>query len=651
MKEKLIILFISLFITCYFIDAQQYKSVDNWMEYVNQFVEETEDQERGEQLYEDLSYLSDHPFDLNEVTSEDLRQLPFLSDRQIAAFEKHRQKYGRFYSLYELKDIERWDYPTIMLVLPFVSINQNLTNHLPFTRDNLIHSTDQELITKYNQHFPSKEDAQQAQGSQVANSLRYASSFDDYIQWGIVTEKDSGEKWGDYYSAHFFMKDKGAIKSLALGDFKASFGQGLVMSQDFTLSRSALITETARHSNGFRRHYSTNETDYLRGGALTLTFGGIDVSSFYSFRLQDGRTQGDTILSLKTDGLHRSLLDEEKRSAVSIQTLGGNIRYALPDFYVGLTAIYYRFGGSCFYPEVKPYNLFTFRGTNNINMGVDYLWKKKGLTLFGESAFSKNGAFATYDNLVLSPLSYCTLVFSYRKYAKDYQAMYARSFGQNRDASNEEGVYMGLKLSPIPYWRLSAYADFFRIPWLSYTIDQPYSGREYMAQLEWVRKQGLSISARYKYREKRSYQQHKMRYQLSYQPIEIWKIKASADLSFYKKENTSKGLMLSAAAGWNPQHIPFQLDLYGAWFNTDNYFSRLYSYEKNLLYTFSMPSYYGKGTRIALSLRWDIFNQLAFYGKIGYSHYIDKGISQIESGKPIERPQDTEINALLRWKF
>ena len=63
--------------------SQHYKIVDNWKEYVEELAAETDQQEQVEALYADLSYLSEHPLDLNQLTQEQLKRLPFLSDRQI----------------------------------------------------------------------------------------------------------------------------------------------------------------------------------------------------------------------------------------------------------------------------------------------------------------------------------------------------------------------------------------------------------------------------------------------------------------------------------------------------------------------------------------------------------------------------------------
>ena len=116
MKRLFIILSIILLINSYYANSQIEYSVDKWMEYVEELALETEDTERIESLYADLSYLTEHPFDLNAVTEEQLKRLPFLSDRQIEQLLSYRKRYGNMVSIYELKNIEDIDFQTISLL-------------------------------------------------------------------------------------------------------------------------------------------------------------------------------------------------------------------------------------------------------------------------------------------------------------------------------------------------------------------------------------------------------------------------------------------------------------------------------------------------------------------------------------------------------
>ena len=207
-----------------------------------------------------------------------------------------------------------------------------------------------------------------------------------------------------------------------------SFGQGLVISNDFSPSRTAVVAQAERRTNGFRRHFSTNEQDFFRGVAGTITIKNLDISVFYSYRKMDAAVDSLTFTSLKTDGLHRLQRDWEKRKTITMQVYGGNIRYATPHFHVGLTALSYSFGKFKMDPDPKPYNLFYFKGSNNFNMGVDYMLKTNRIKFYGEIALSKNGAISTLNALQLTPASYISFLVLYRYYDRRYQALFGNCF-------------------------------------------------------------------------------------------------------------------------------------------------------------------------------------------------------------------------------
>ena len=99
MKRWFINMFIYLLINCYQVNSQIISSVDKWMEYVEEMALEVEDETYIESLYADLSYIVEHPFEINSVTEEQLKRLPFLSDLQIQKLLEYRKRYGKMVTL------------------------------------------------------------------------------------------------------------------------------------------------------------------------------------------------------------------------------------------------------------------------------------------------------------------------------------------------------------------------------------------------------------------------------------------------------------------------------------------------------------------------------------------------------------------------
>ena len=223
-----------------------------------------------------------------------------------------------------------------------------------------------------------------------------------------------------------------------------------------------------------------------------------------------------------------------------------------------------------------------------------------------------------------------------------------------------------MQFIPFSHWRLSGYIDVFRFPWLKYGVDMPSSGKEYMLQLDYFPDKNFTIYIRYKYKQREEnrklenestlsilpFSQHRIRLQMGYNYNSCWLFRTSAEGIIYNEEkgDMSKGCMFTQSVGWKPLSFPLQADLYIGYFYTDDYNSRISSYEKNILYAFNMPSFYGKGIRTAFSVRWKLSKKLSFSTKLAWTHYMDRnsigtGMEEIAGNNKID------IYALLCWKF
>ena len=627
---------------------------------------------------EELSNRMQEPVNLNVATREQLEQFPFLSDIQIEHLLAYIYIHGQMKTIYELQLVEEMDRQTIQYLLPFVCIKA-INNEPAFRWKSLLKNAAKygknELLTRFDIPFYRRKGYEHTYlGPSVYNSVKYSFRYSDRLYAGVVAEKDAGEPFGalhnrygyDYYSFYLLLKDCGRLKALAIGNYRLSFGQGLVISNDFSPSRTAVVAQAERRTNGFRRHFSTNEQDFFCGVASTITIKNLDISVFYSYRKMDAGVDSLTFTSLKTDGLHRLQRDWEKRKMITMQVYGGNIRYATSHFHVGLTALSYSFGKFKMDPDPKPYNLFYFRGSNNFNIGVDYMLKSNRIKFYGETALSKNGAISTLNALQLTPASYISFLVLYRYYDRRYQALFGNAFSQGSTVQNEQGVYMGLQLTPIAHWKLSVYADLFRFPWLKYGIDAPSGGQEYMAQIDYTPSRNYSAYLRYKYRQKEkngtfendnllkinTYKQHRIGFQQVYNFSSPFIFKTSLDGILFDDpiKKLNKGIMISQSIGWKPTTLPLQMDGYLAWFHTDDYNSRVSSYEKNILYAFNMPSFYGDGMRFALTFRLDIWKRLSLSANLAHTHYWDRDLIGTDT-EEISGSDKTDLYALLRWKF
>ena len=685
MLRPLFVVLLLLVVTSNVVRSQDTHPTDDWMEQLRELSEYTDDEfdeKRLEALYTDLSHLAEHPIDLNTATTYDLHQLPFLSDAQVDSILSYRQRHHYFLTVYELRTIDVLDWITLRRIAPFVCVNRHGPERPNITLANLLHHGASEWIVKYNQTVERKRGYSPAPdsssrrylGEPFGHTVRYAYTFDDRLQAGFAAEKDAGEPFAnathkgyDYYSAHLVLKDFGHLRTLAVGDFKATFGQGLVVSHDYAPARGTLAAEPEYRNNGFRRHYSTDEQQFFRGIAATLTLSDWQLSLFGSSRKVDATTDGTTITSLKVNGLHRTRNERLTRHTVSLRTIGGNLRYARSRMHIGLTALAYDFGGQRVDPPPTLYNHYDFRGRSNVDLGLDYMIKNDRLKLFGETALSTvSGATATLAALQWTPSSEIIATLLYRNYSPRYHALFASAFSRTARVRNEEGLYLGLALTPAPGWQFTGHADVFRHPWMKSRVSAPSIGNEYVVRIDWIDpRETVACYVRFRSQRReadlrtgheaalRPIVRRRLRAQLTLAPTLDWALRTALDFSLHQPDGapTAHGRMISEAISWRPKRLPLRAELFAALFLTDGFAARIYSYEKNLLYTFATPSLYGRGLRLSGLLYWrPAGRRLTLSTKIGWTHLFTG--DSIGSGLETIRGRNrTDLYAMLRWTF
>jgi hypothetical protein len=222
-------------------------------------------------------------------------------------------------------------------------------------------------------------------------------------------------------------------------------------------------------------------------------------------------------------------------------------------------------------------------------------------------------------------------------------------------------LYFGAKYN-LRKWQFAGYIDVFRFPWLKYGIDSPSSGKDLFLQFFYNPGFAWNMNLRYKFKEKEknktektvdviSYNSHKWKYQLDYKPNSGLALKTQFDYNIYLDEfGKTSGWAISQTIGYKNNHSKFHIDFSFAYFDAINWNNRIYSYEKNILYVFNAPSYYGEGIRYYTTFKWNICPVLNLYTKISTFHYFDK--NAIGSGlEEINKKEKTEINFILKVIF
>ena len=624
---------------------------------------------------EELSNRLQEPVNLNSATREQLEQFPFLSDIQIEHLLAYIYIHGQMETIYELQLVEELDRQTIQYLLPFVCIKA-INNEPAFRWKTMLKDAGRygknEVLTRLDIPFYKRKGYEHTYlGPSVYNSVKYTFRYRDQLYAGGVAEKDAGEPFAalhnrygyDYYSFYLLLQNCGRLKSLAVGNYRLSFGQGLVMSTDYLMGKTIYASSFNNRSAGIKSHSSTDEYNYFRGVATTVALTKrLSVSAFYSHRNMDGVVTDGEITSVGKTGLHRSRKEADKKNLLTSQLTGGNVSYQQNHIRLGITGVYYVFNRP-YEPELTGYSKYNIHGNHFYNLGIDYAYRWRRFSFQGETAIGKQG-WASLNRLQYSPVQDIQFMLIHRFYSYDYWAMYAHSFGEGSTVQNEQGYYVGLETTPFSHWRFFVSFDLFSFPWKKYRINKPSRGTDGLIQATFTPRTNLSMYLKYRYKQKERdltgskvtltlpIFHHQLRYRLNYSLNDVFSSRTTLDYNHFHSQDraATKGYqvtqMISSQLPWTRLFA----DVQGSYFCTDDYDSRVYVSEKGLLYTFYTPSFQGRGFRCAVRLRYELNKHWLFITKFGETIYLNR--NEIGSGNDlIYGNKKADIQMQLRIKF
>lgn len=659
------------------------KIIENIMQEKDQALDYTD-------LVTSLNEYYDSPLSLNNASREELLSLYILSVPQVNDIIAYRDQYDGFTTLYELQTIESLPDQTIKQLLPFVNAKKE-EDRFPITLENL---------TKYGSHdliLRSERTLEQVKGQRIADTAskpennkgylgspydlytRYIYNFSDRISLGFTAEKDAGEAFFkepnpngfDFYSGHLFLQDIGPMKSVALGDFEAEFGQGLILSSGLTLGKTPNAIGISRNAERLDAYTSANENNYFRGVGATYEWQDMKLTGFYSNKLMDANlTRRDTLAnnqaatSIKGSGMHRTWREYDDKKVFRQQVGGANVTQEFGNLSLGATGIVIR-NEKPLTNQDRLYKKFGWEGKEAWNASVDYQWLFRDFYFFGEVGYSHTGALATLNGLMLNLPSAMKLGALYRNYPKNFTAPYGNAFRESGQVSNENGLFLTLQMEPFENWSLSTYIDYFKFPWLRYQTDQPSDGYEYLGnivynpgdfEMEWRIKgqskvrnlsdneASISKSGRY--------HQWRFRWDIDYELSRHWSAQTRLAHSFYQIGGKVPQNGWLAFQDLRYETMDNDLYIIGRYclFNVDDYQARIFTYENDLLYTFSIPFFQDRGMRYYLLSRLKTWGSASWWVKFGRTRYFNK--NQIGSSyQEIQGNRKTTLKTQVRFKF
>ena len=627
--------------------------------------------------------LLEHPLQINRASTEEMRATGLFTELQITALFRHREKFGDLLAVEELQVIDEFPESSIRLLAPYIKTGRTVDSPNA-SAGRMLKEGSHHLLCRWMKVLEDKRGYNTTQGPPVyqgntsAYYIRYGFRFMKKVSWGFTAEKDAGEQFFsgaqkqgfDYYSFHFILRDVGIFKTIAVGDFQAEYGQGLTLCTGLAGGKPSDPVSARRTMQGIRPYTSSNEVYFKRGLGVSMKHRKWSIDIFASRRKLDGNTAVDSLTgensftSIQESGLHRTQHEVADKHSVKEWLYGTHIGYRVQNFRLGLTAVQVQFDKPLV-KELQLYNRYEFRGQSLFNTGIDYSWQYRSISFIGEVARSQNGVFANIHGVTLSVDPRIGVSVVYRNYPPRFQSLYSGAMREGGNNFNEQGFYSGINFRPVREILMLVTYDRFAFPWLRFNSDAPGNGYEFNSQVSYIpdRKSEFYIRYRQSVKEENTASgtfymnylvpvlQRNVRFHITSKVSKSITLRSRVEWVSYRKDfDTENGIVIFQDFLYHPMASPFSFNFRYGIFDTGGYNSRLYAYENDVLYGYSIPSYYNKGSRVCVNVHYRVTGNIDFWIRYAATFYSNMNV--IGSGyEEIEGSTRSEVKCQVRWEF
>jgi hypothetical protein len=614
-----------------------------------------------------------HPININVADRGTFNELQLLTSIQINTIIQHRIKYGNFISIFELQSLPGFDMETIKKILPYITVYDNalvskekLKDQVKGGKHTLVISYEQPLQRA--QGFLNGADSNYTNdylGSNIKTNIKYRYTNGSKFSMGFSADKDIGEPFFnsrqpsgfDFYSAHLYVKDIGLIKQLVIGDYHLSLGQGLGIGSGFVLNKSIEVLQIHRYASGLRPYRSMNEFGFFRGAATTIGSEKFSTTLYASVKKVDGNTVvTDTTLfpaeryyNLIQSGYHRTARELALKNTSTQKVFGAYIQTQLKKFHAGIG-----------------YVNDQLSSTTQV-AHADMTYASNNYLFFGEGAMQQGGGKALLIGTMASLHSNLDIAIVYRNYNSLYTNSLSNSFSNASSPTNENGVYVGATLKLKHGFKVLGYSDFFNSPQPKYRTNGASHGHDYASAIQYQPGKSFKLEMRYRtivdeanissslgntlgylVEEQRSTLRFQCDYTYSKQLV--FRTRFEQTIAGNEAINTQKGNMIfqdvryaSTKGRWG---ATFRYGL----FNANGSGARMYSFEDDVPYTFSMVQLSGVGSRFYIMVNYKIQRKVEIWVRYSNSFYPDQNV--IGSGlDAIQGNKRETIKLLLKINF
>jgi len=629
-----------------------------------------------EQLKQNLEELRTKKIRINTADAEEFRQLPWLNGAEILAIIDRRESKAPFVSLWELEEILGKE--KAAAIAPYIAFDDMQLQRKAdrgIGGDALSGSFSSRMLWDTTPRDGLSDGRYPGDNYKLYN--RFQLEYPHY-RFSLVHDKDIGEPdVADFVSLSFSASDLGILKTAVFGNYELNFGEGLLLGQSRFLSKGSDPSNSVRlGSKRVASYGSSSEYGFFQGVAATLDLHPLEVTAFYSDNLVDARiNKYGIITSFDEAGYHRTMTERKRKDNVTETVCGASVLYRFSSGAVsgkaGGTWLYYDYG--------KPLDVLGGENGSSVLGSFEADLSIGKLGLFGEAAWSENpgGRASWIAGLEYPVLQKVNLQIAVRDYDKGYYYPFAGAFAERgEDASNEQGVYIGLDAAVSRKFSLGAYYDQFTFPELSSTYPHPSSGYDTRLFLVWKPFRALTWNLQFQHKEKEDVLKQCANGSVSckskekvYAPVPMvtdrFRLDCDIDLSrrFHLKtrgevkrvvedylsgDEYYYGWMAYQQVNWTAGKMALKGRF--TMFRTDDYDAAIYAYEDDLPFVFNTTAFNGRGKAFFLVASWDVTRYLKLAGKFETTWYDDRKVySSGDDERDTSAPGSFHLGCFLKF--
>ena len=247
-----------------------------------------------------LNNVLENPIDINTATFLELQSLPWLSPQLVHEILNYRNRKGSFKNKFELLSVKGMHTELMQTISQYIYV-KNKKREIDF------HLTGRQRIRFTREKNKGLMDGSYA-GDEYKIYNRLKGSASDFIKFGLLFEKDPGEKQlNDLTIGYSEIKLHKYHAQVNLGHYIAEFGQGLVFSSPYRLKKSnSPLAPVKQRSRNIIPYASVDENFALYGTALHYSQNNLEFTTFISKTKKDAFVQKDSVSSIPKTGYHRN---------------------------------------------------------------------------------------------------------------------------------------------------------------------------------------------------------------------------------------------------------------------------------------------------------------------------------------------------------